>query len=348
MADPITYTPNLRLAQPPAGRQNWSALANVNWQAIDSAISTFFQIQNYTGPWTNSTPYVVSDVVLDPDLGGFYICHVAHNSAAAPTTFAEDRTTNPSYWSAYSSAGTARGTWTSNTVYSSGDFVVNGSQYAVCIVSHTSSASFSSDVALGKWAILIDFSLIGTQPLPVLTGAADANKFVVTAASGLSYTITDAFNARVLLGATTVGHALFGAGSAASARSTIGITVAMDAVVTASTTVAALNALDGGAVGISLFLADTVGQVNAILGITTGTVAVGNIFTHPVSTPPAGYLLCNGQAVSRASYPALFTLIGTTYGVGDGVTTFNLPNVPAEVVETPTGTFVTMYKVIKM
>lgn len=41
---------------------------------------------------------------------------------------------------------------------------------------------------------------------------------------------------------------------------------------------------------------------------------------------PAGWLECNGQAVSRTSYPALFAAIGTTWGNGDGVNTFNVPN----------------------
>lgn len=44
------------------------------------------------------------------------------------------------------------------------------------------------------------------------------------------------------------------------------------------------------------------------------------------STAPAGYLLCNGEAVSRTTYAALFAVIGTTYGAGDGSTTFNLPD----------------------
>jgi len=44
------------------------------------------------------------------------------------------------------------------------------------------------------------------------------------------------------------------------------------------------------------------------------------------SAPPSGYLYCNGQAVSRTTYAALFSAINTTYGVGDGSTTFNVPN----------------------
>ena len=44
------------------------------------------------------------------------------------------------------------------------------------------------------------------------------------------------------------------------------------------------------------------------------------------STPAGGFLLCNGAAVSRTTYAALFAAIGTTYGTGNGSTTFNLPN----------------------
>lgn len=44
------------------------------------------------------------------------------------------------------------------------------------------------------------------------------------------------------------------------------------------------------------------------------------------STPPRGYLKANGAAVSRTAYARLFAAIGTTYGAGDGLTTFNLPD----------------------
>jgi microcystin-dependent protein len=44
------------------------------------------------------------------------------------------------------------------------------------------------------------------------------------------------------------------------------------------------------------------------------------------SSAPSGWLFCDGAAVSRTTYAALFTAIGTTYGAGDGSTTFNVPN----------------------
>lgn len=53
---------------------------------------------------------------------------------------------------------------------------------------------------------------------------------------------------------------------------------------------------------------------------------VGSVIMFGGSTAPNGYLLCNGQAVSRTTYATLFAIIGTAYGAGDGSTTFNVPD----------------------
>ena len=52
----------------------------------------------------------------------------------------------------------------------------------------------------------------------------------------------------------------------------------------------------------------------------------GEIKMWPTSSAPTGFLLCNGTAVSRTIYADLFAVISTTFGSGDGSTTFNLPN----------------------
>jgi microcystin-dependent protein len=54
-------------------------------------------------------------------------------------------------------------------------------------------------------------------------------------------------------------------------------------------------------------------------------------FAGAVASVPQGWLHCNGQAVSRTAYAGLFAAIGTTYGVGDGVNTFNLPDLQGRV-----------------
>lgn len=56
------------------------------------------------------------------------------------------------------------------------------------------------------------------------------------------------------------------------------------------------------------------------------TVPTGTIAMWPTATAPSGWLLANGAAVSRTTYAALFAIVGTVFGVGDGSTTFNVPN----------------------
>lgn len=53
---------------------------------------------------------------------------------------------------------------------------------------------------------------------------------------------------------------------------------------------------------------------------------VAAVIPYAGSSAPSGWLLCDGSAVSRTTYAALFAIISTTYGTGDGSTTFNLPD----------------------
>ena len=55
-------------------------------------------------------------------------------------------------------------------------------------------------------------------------------------------------------------------------------------------------------------------------------IGMGGEFYGRQDAIPNGWLLCDGSAVSRTTYADLFDVIGTTYGPGDGSTTFNLPD----------------------
>jgi microcystin-dependent protein len=59
---------------------------------------------------------------------------------------------------------------------------------------------------------------------------------------------------------------------------------------------------------------------------TIPTLPSGMIVDFAGASAPSGWLICDGSAVSRTTYSALFTAISTTYGAGDGSTTFNLPD----------------------
>lgn len=56
----------------------------------------------------------------------------------------------------------------------------------------------------------------------------------------------------------------------------------------------------------------------------------GKISHYAMAAIPQGWLKCDGSAVSRATYAALYAAVGTTYGAGDGATTFNLPDLRGE------------------
>lgn len=72
-------------------------------------------------------------------------------------------------------------------------------------------------------------------------------------------------------------------------------------------------------------MAGNVGTTGVISGASGGTIA-GELKMWPTATAPTGYLMCDGALVSRTTYAILFAVVGTTYGPGDGSTTFNLPN----------------------
>ena len=81
-------------------------------------------------------------------------------------------------------------------------------------------------------------------------------------------------------------------------------------------------------------MANPISKLNLVInGVSTeldihdaNALPTGSYIQFAGSQAPAGFLVCNGGEISRTTYSALFAVIGTTYGSGDGSTTFNLPN----------------------
>lgn len=93
-----------------------------------------------------------------------------------------------------------------------------------------------------------------------------------------------------------------------------------------------------------IFLQDANGTLPIAKGGTGATTAkqarenlevepIGTVFAFAGNNIPIGYLPCNGSAISRTTYGDLFAVIGTTYGAGDGSTTFNLPNLTEKFIQ---------------
>jgi microcystin-dependent protein len=189
-------------------------------------------------------------------------------------------------------------------------------------------ASLSWDVPLNNNFAMIDAALGSSQSINV-TGFAGGN-IVLTSTFPL-------VSAPPMTGASYIPMRITVAGTM-SANVNIQVPVGVDGMWVVSNNTTGAYVLTFGGVGAGTSVTIPTGAnllcwcdgTNAILiGASTptgGLATVGDLkFTAAPAVPP-GWLLCYGQAVSRSTYSALYAVIGTTYGAGDGSTTFNLPD----------------------
>jgi microcystin-dependent protein len=150
--------------------------------------------------------------------------------------------------------------------------------------------------------------------------AADAGKYLFTNANNVVYTLPNP--ATLKLGTKfriTQGNLTSGGSINAPGSVTIG------------------NITDGGTVS-SVSMAQSTEYVLTVVSATayqitrvaSGGIPSGSVIHVAMNTAPSGYLKANGAAVSRTTYAALFAAIGTTFGAGDGSTTFALPDLRGE------------------
>lgn len=109
--------------------------------------------------------------------------------------------------------------------------------------------------------------------------------------------------------------------------STITVNVTESNVVDINITTSSLNAT--GITAGNLNITGNLYQNNSL--VTFSAFLPGFIIQYATTTSPSGWLLCDGSAVSRTTYSALFSVVGTTYGVGNGSTTFNVPDLRGRV-----------------
>ena len=92
------------------------------------------------------------------------------------------------------------------------------------------------------------------------------------------------------------------------------------------------SVVDGNVDGSGHLILTTHGGSDIDAGYVVGPVALtGTVIMYAGSSAPTDWLICDGSAISRTTYSDLFSVIGTDYGVGNGTTTFNIPNLKGKV-----------------
>lgn len=102
--------------------------------------------------------------------------------------------------------------------------------------------------------------------------------------------------------------------------------VELDATQTLTSKTLTAPLLSGATCGADPTAALGVATKQYVEAILAAAIPPGLMLPYGGGTPPTGFLECNGQAVSRTTYAALFAVCSTTYGAGNGSTTFNVPD----------------------
>jgi microcystin-dependent protein len=196
----------------------------------------------------------------------------------------------------------------------------NITQYLDAAVAGTNTFSSDSDVTLVKTT---NASLTGTSSqyaVLLWTAGGTATRTIIapSASSGGRQ-----FYIVVNKTSSTQSIKLCGAGP------TTGVTVTAN-----NSAICAWNGSDfiqiAGLVNLATNVTGTLPVANGGTGLTslsTLQTPVGSFLWHTASSVPTNYLEANGAAISRSTYASLFAVIGTTYGAGNGTTTFNVPDV---------------------
>lgn len=167
---------------------------------------------------------------------------------------------------------------------------------------------------------------------PNVSGACTASHTELNHVDGVTSSIQSQLDAKApLLSPTFTGTVVLpattsvGSVSAAELGHLDGVTSSIQTQLNAKANTSSLGTAAALNVGTS---ANNVVQLdsNARLPSVEGTTPTGALMPFAGSSAPSGWLLCFGQQVSRSTYAALFAVLGTAYGTGDGSTTFNLPD----------------------
>jgi len=238
----------------------------------------------------------------------------------------------------------------SNNVSITGGSISNAALSNVTVVANASSLSVRDSDGSNTLSIAVGSNLTANTVLTLTTGAS-ANRTLDISASNVTISTAganliddaDASAQRTTLGLGTIatqnsnnvtitGGSISGITDLAVADGGTGVSsfTAYSVVAGGTTSTGALQNVSG--VGTSGDVLTSNGAGALPTWQTPSGVPVGTVVPYAGTAAPTGWLLCFGQLVNRTTYAALFAVVSTTYGAGDGSTTFGLPDLRGRVV----------------
>ena len=314
---PSTYSSSLRLELQATGENanTWGTKTNNNLNLLQQAIAGYVQITLTSASATYTLD--IADASVSNGRNAFikFVGTVASAISVVVPDVAKG------YWVKNSATGSALTFRTSSGT----GFTLPSNEW-VFAISDGASAVNTTPTSLSGYARLsasqvftgantFTSSVDITGPVSVSASAAFTRPVDIRAT--LSVTGSAAFTGAATFTSAVAINAPLSVTGAAVFTSTVNISKSLVVAATVESTLGGVKFPDG--------------TLQSTAATSASGIPAGSVFDYAGTAAPSGYLLCFGQAVSRSTYSDLFTAIGTTFGSGDGSTTFNLPDLRGRV-----------------
>lgn len=308
---PSTYSSSLRLELQATGENanTWGTKTNNNLNLLQQAIAGYVQITLTSASATYTLD--IADASVSNGRNAFikFVGTVASAISVVVPDVAKG------YWVKNSATGSALTFRTSSGT----GFTLPNNEWVFAIADGASAVNTSRTSISGYAKLASNQTFTGANTFtssvditgPVSVSASAAFTRPVDIRAALSVTGAATFTSAVAINAplSVTGAAVF--------TSTVNISKSLVVAATVESTLGGVKFPDG--------------TLQSTAAAAASTIPAGSVFDYAGTAAPSGYLLCFGQAVSRSTYSDLFTAIGTTFGSGDGSTTFNLPDLRGRV-----------------
>lgn len=314
---PSTYSSSLRLELQATGENanTWGVKTNNNLNLLQQAIAGYVKITLTSA----SATYTLDIADASASDGRNAFIKFVGTVASAISVVVPD--VAKGYWVKNSATGSALTFRTSSGT----GFTLPSNEW-VFAISDGASAVNTTPTSLSGYARLsasqvftgantFTSSVDITGPVSVSASAAFTRPVDIRAA--LSVTGSAAFTGAAIFTSAVAINAPLSVTGAAVFTSTVNISKSLVVAATVESTLGGVKFPDG--------------TLQSTAATSASGIPAGSVFDYAGTAAPSGYLLCFGQAVSRSTYSDLFTAIGTTFGSGDGSTTFNLPDLRGRV-----------------